>query len=483
MAENDLEEDNNNKINLINKDDYYETSTGEEEKDDRHKIIENIYLDEKNVLISMGFQEDLIKKVYKNIHPVNLQEAIDYMNKDDKDKFIHSFIPNNDNNICLICEEKRNAHASETFEFNDNDEEEDEIMPTTNIVIRDSLEKYREKKSGATYSSYLYKNKIECGICGEEIDNNEKKKIIQPCKHYFCADCWLEYLKEKINNANVYKISCMNHECNYSLSEHFIKSIIKQDAKLLQKYDKFLSRKKLMESNKKIKFCPFPDCDGYAEKKNKKEKIVKCNFGHEFCFECGNKPHPNQKCSEIIDEDFEKWKSRRIVKRCPHCKFWTEKNEGCNHMTCIQCKFQWCWLCQKECLVGHYSSGACKGLHFETEQSEEKTKQLLKENLEKNPPKSLTISFLISLAYLSIYILLCPYLYVIGKAIKYMPDLNSTIPAIFFGLSILPFLICVEVQTVIFIIIISIPAIFIPPYYRFLRYVFFSRIFGTAITV
>ena len=35
----------------------------------------------------MGFPEDLIKKVYKNIHPVNIQEAIGYMNKDDNNKF------------------------------------------------------------------------------------------------------------------------------------------------------------------------------------------------------------------------------------------------------------------------------------------------------------------------------------------------------------------------------------------------------------
>ena len=53
---------------------------------------------------------------------MNIQEAIDYINKDDNNKFIHSFIPNN-KDICLICEEKRNAHAGETFDFNDNDKD------------------------------------------------------------------------------------------------------------------------------------------------------------------------------------------------------------------------------------------------------------------------------------------------------------------------------------------------------------------------
>ena len=443
----------------------------------KNNDFENTYIEEeKKMLESMGFKRDLINKVYKNIHPVNLQEAIDYMNKDKNDKYLHSYIPN-DRLVCLICEEKRNAHAGESL-----NNDEDIIIPPINRVYRDSLEKYREKKEQKKIGySYLYKT--QCEICEEEINYNDKKKIIQPCKHYFCVDCWFDYLKEKINNANVYKIHCMKHECGYILTENFVKSIIEQDNQLLQKYDKFLTRKKLMESNKKIKFCPFPDCDGYAEKKNKKEKIVKCNFGHEFCFECGNKPHPDKKCSEIIDKDFEKWKSSRVVKRCPHCKFWTEKNEGCNHMTCIQCKFQWCWLCQKECLVGHYSSGPCSGLHFEKEISEERTKELLEKNAKKYPPKSLLIRILISLGFFMIYLFLIPQFFIIGKAIKIMDGIHTPIPAIFLGLSLLLFLICAAIQTVSFIIVISIPAIFIPPYFKFLRYFFFSRIFGTVISV
>ena len=401
------------------------------------------------------------------------------MNKDDNDKFLHSFIPN-DRYVCLICEEKRNAHADQTIQYEI--EEEEEIV-SINRIYRDSLEKYRGRKESKNSGSFSYIYKTQCGICEEEINYEDKKVITQPCKHYCCISCWFDYLKEKINNANVYKINCMKHECNYSLSDYFIRSIIGKDSQLLQKYDKFLSRKKLMESNKKIKFCPYPDCDGYAEKKNKKEKIVKCNFGHEFCFNCSNKPHPNQKCEEIIDKDFEKWKSHRVVKRCPHCKFWTEKNEGCNHMTCIECKFQWCWLCQKECLIGHYSSGACKGLHFEKEVSEEKTKELLKQNLLKYPEKNIFLRILSSLGFFMIYLFLCPYFYAIGRAINYFKDMEAITPVIFFGLSLIPFFICAEIQTISFIIVISIPAIFIPPYFRYLRYIFFSRIFGTVITV
>jgi len=44
--------------------------------------------------------------------------------------------------------------------------------------------------------------------------------------------------------------------------------------------------------------------------------------------------------------------SRPIVvgntKRCPKCSIRIEKNQGCNHMTCRGCKFEWCWVCVAE---------------------------------------------------------------------------------------------------------------------------------------
>ena len=50
------------------------------------------------------------------------------------------------------------------------------------------------------------------------------------------------------------------------------------------------------------------------QKKKGKSKYVKCNFGHEFCFECGNAPHGKKKCEEIIDKQFEEWRSHKVQK-------------------------------------------------------------------------------------------------------------------------------------------------------------------------
>ena len=51
---------------------------------------------------------------------------------------------------------------------------------------------------------------------------------------------------------------------------------------------------------------------------------------------------------------------------------YTEKNFGCNHMTCVSCKYQWCWLCLEEYKYGHYDSGKCEGKQFYEEENKQK---------------------------------------------------------------------------------------------------------------
>ncbi|CZR59768.1 uncharacterized protein PAC_09662 [Phialocephala subalpina] len=50
-----------------------------------------------------------------------------------------------------------------------------------------------------------------------------------------------------------------------------------------------------------------------------------------------------------IEEEASMSTVERTTKKCPGCTWPIEKNEGCQHMTCISCCSQWCW----DCLADH----------------------------------------------------------------------------------------------------------------------------------
>ena len=473
---NNLLEENNNSANYI---------TGKT----RTKSFTGDRADEKELLKSMGFEEDIINTIYKNINPVDLQEALDYLNTNQKGQFTHSFLVN-DNNLCTICGKGKNDHESDTVfveddanSDNDNDEENDflaELIGRRNSLshrfrayedsYRNSVGKEKKKDEDKDKDSSL---DFECGICGDKILS--PNRVYLKCRHYFCVECWIDYLKEKITNANVTKVLCMQHGCGAILEGSFIKKILEGNDDLLDKYDKFYQRKKLLEQSDKVKFCPFPDCEGYAEK-NGKSKYVKCNFGHEFCFECGNEPHGKKKCEDMMDKEFEEWRSHKIVKRCPFCRMWTEKNEGCNHMTCVECKFQWCWLCQKPYTYNHFSEGACNGLQFYKETDEKKIKAKLEENRKKYPGPSKSFIFFCNFWKCVAYIFLVVYLKLISKYDDMLEDTPTPV-LVFFYISLFPMFIGFEVFFIIAVSIGTIPLIIYPPYFRRLRFYIQYRLF------
>ena len=154
----------------------------------------------------------------------------------------------------------------------------------------------------------------------------------------------------------------MNYLCDVILPEKFIYNIIKNNENLKLHFKENKLREEILDNPNK-KFCPFPNCNSYAKRKNKDEKNVKCGKGHKFCFDCLQEPHEG-KCSQNLDEKMEEFAKKKFIKKCPNCGTWTEKNEGCNHITCIECNYQWCWLCNQKYSFDHYNKGKCGGYQF-----------------------------------------------------------------------------------------------------------------------
>ena len=307
------------------------------------------------LLRDMGYDNKMINKIYILLHPESIERAIDYMTEIDG-IYQHDFFQNNyqskDRNLCFICKKPRRCHLDyipeEFLEDNNFNLDFDNNINNNNILDNNLNVKPKEI--------------FMCIVCFEDIDEEEKNYNSLPCGHLCCTQCWINYLKTLITEAKVEKIKCIEHKCNEILPEEFILKHIEKDKETVEKYNKFKKRIEIINDPNK-KQCPEPNCDSYLEK-SISSKYVKCKLGHEYCFECSRKPHGNSSCEEVLEKDFQIWSKGKVIKKCPKCKIYTEKNEGCNHMTCTSCKYQWCWLCEGEYKYGHYTQGACNGHQF-----------------------------------------------------------------------------------------------------------------------
>ena len=299
-----------------------------------------------NTLINMGFDKKMVNKTYLLLSPPNIERAIDYMTEING-IIQHNFFENKaeiiNKGFCYICKKPRKNHLGYipgTYE----EKYDNNIINYNKINIKKSEEEI-------------------CKVCYEQLSKKEKKSNLLPCGHFCCNQCWINYLQTLISEAKVEDIKCVEHKCNQILSDDFIMKHIKKDKKLVKKYEKFKNRANIIKDPNK-KLCPEPDCESYLEK-SWKTKYVKCKKGHRYCYECLRPPHENVSCEDnILEKDFLLWKKDKVIKKCPKCKIFTEKNEGCNHMTCTSCKYQWCWLCEGEYQYGHYTSGRCNGQQF-----------------------------------------------------------------------------------------------------------------------
>ena len=349
--------------------------------------------DDIKILEEMGYEKKMINKVYILLQPQNIERAVDYMTEIDG-VYQHDFFENHDNNnkdLCFICQKTREFHLdyipeellvndninnnqynllenNNIIQFNnnnnDNNIEDDFSFDFDDFSDEDYKDENKNDKNVTKNNDDIVKGVIrnECSVCFEEIKEEEKKSNSLPCGHICCQNCWTNYFKTLITDAKVEEIKCVEHDCKQIIQEEFILKYIKNDKKLISKYKKFKLRIEIIKDPNK-KQCPKPDCESYLEK-SPDTKYVKCKKGHKFCFECLRAPHGQSSCEQLMEKDFLKWKKNRILKKCPRCHIYTEKNEGCNHMTCSSCKYQWCWLCLGQYKYGHYDRGECKGHQF-----------------------------------------------------------------------------------------------------------------------
>jgi len=208
----------------------------------------------------------------------------------------------------------------------------------------------------------------ECEVCCEEYDPDKEVISIQECGHSLCINCYTEYLETKLQDGpNCIEATCSNMTCKLILPDAIWRRALSFEK--FKRYQDFLF-KSFVEISKRAKWCPGKGCNMVVELKdnfdmsNSKMIDVHCHgCNHVFCFECTESGHQPLDCESNkmwrertgnTDKDCETW-IKLNTKNCPKCKSPINKNQGCMHMTCSKCRFEFCWIC----LSDYRNHGSC----------------------------------------------------------------------------------------------------------------------------
>jgi len=207
---------------------------------------------------------------------------------------------------------------------------------------------------GRCQSSFSSKSKtstkkFQCEICYD--DYSEEEMLSVPCGHVFCRGCWGGFIDCSIKSGpSCVRMTCPQVGCKEAVTED---EVAITAPGLLKKYEMYQLRS-FVEMNALTRWCPGPGCSKIAMAGSSGfNGVATC---HEcttsFCLRCGEEPHSPASCDEL-----RRWKEKcrnesetanwiiANTKPCPKCSSRIEKNQGCNHITCQQCKYDFCWIC------------------------------------------------------------------------------------------------------------------------------------------
>lgn len=201
-----------------------------------------------------------------------------------------------------------------------------------------------------------------CEIC---MENKETWQMFinSTCSHSFCYDCTRKHIETKVQD-KVKIVTCPAVKCNTTLDSGACRWMISED--ILICWDESLC-KSLIEESQKL-YCPFRNCSILLLNDSGEDITeTKCPVcQRSFCAQCQVPWHPEFTCQEFVklkgkkkrgvDLMVEKIAKKKNWRKCPSCKFYIEKTQGCSHITC-RCSYEFCYRCGSKWSSKH---AACK---------------------------------------------------------------------------------------------------------------------------
>ncbi|CAN7095782.1 unnamed protein product [Brassica rapa subsp. narinosa] len=194
---------------------------------------------------------------------------------------------------------------------------------------------------------------FDCEICVESKPTVESFRI-SGCPHSYCSDCVSRYIAAKLQD-NLLSIGCPVSGCTGRLEPDQCRPILPRE--VFDRWGDALCEAVVMRS--KRFYCPYKDCsalvfldEGQDGGNMKESECPHCN--RMVCAACGTQWHPEITCEEFQKlADNERGRDDILLKkmaeshkwaRCPSCKFYIEKSQGCLYMKC-RCGLAFCYNC------------------------------------------------------------------------------------------------------------------------------------------
>ncbi|CEF70401.1 Protein ariadne-1 [Strongyloides ratti] len=206
--------------------------------------------------------------------------------------------------------------------------------------------------------SNLIKNNYinECKIC---CDSDYLYKL--NCNHECCLNCWKNYIATKIVSNNDLYFFCIETDCKLMINHFDIEDLLNDN----EVENNFMNAKTILirnivkryvnESDNIIQ-CPNGSCRNCISFEEDIISGIECGCGGLYCKMCTENFHYPLKCGMItkfinyhVESNKEELETIKFIvqktRPCPNCKSDIDKFEGCNHMTCMKCRYEFCWLC------------------------------------------------------------------------------------------------------------------------------------------
>ncbi|CAF0915707.1 unnamed protein product [Adineta ricciae] len=197
----------------------------------------------------------------------------------------------------------------------------------------------------------------ECQICCEDKPACDYGlPLTTTCQHIYqttCNKCVIRYVEKAFEETCRDDVRCPEPDCDGQLDYNVVKYILScgDDKKVFDRYDRFILHRQLEQMDEFI-WCSNPDCGmGQLSDSGSENNIITCfNCHKRTCFTHRVPWHEGLTCAEYDetkdadDEASQLWMIQNS-KKCPNCPYRIEKNDGCDHMKCMKCSYEFCWSC------------------------------------------------------------------------------------------------------------------------------------------